>query len=202
MALIRTQGLRKGLCNICGIYGKLTEDHIPPKGTIHVSAVELREIVERLRPSDAKLRAPISQNGVKYRTLCAQCNNLLLGHRYDSALIAFSNEVGNYLTSNIVLPDVTKLSVQPQKVMRSVIGHLSAQGVGRFGKGKYTHEIMGYLIDSDSLLPESLRVYCWVYPHKTQVLIRAAALRNLKTHQGVAFWLLKFFPLAFFVTFD
>lgn len=72
-----TRGAQSGMCNICGDDGPLTEDHTPPKGCVRPTAMELQHVTHRLHAGKAiKTKA---QDGVKYRTLCARCNNTLLG---------------------------------------------------------------------------------------------------------------------------
>jgi hypothetical protein len=86
--------------------------------------------------------------------------------------------------------------------MRSVLGHLAAQGVERYGKGPYTEPIRDYLLDSARPLPSPFRMYYWLYAYRSTVLIRdAARIERLGSGKGgVAFWLMKFYPLAFMVT--
>jgi hypothetical protein len=77
--LIVTKGPKEGRCNICGEEGKLTEDHTPPKGCIKIKQVELHHIIQHLNAEQPQSKGRISQNGVKYRTLCARCPGP--GHR-------------------------------------------------------------------------------------------------------------------------
>ena len=42
---VDTRGPKIGHCNICDCYGRLTEDHVPPKGTLKVPQVDLLHIV-------------------------------------------------------------------------------------------------------------------------------------------------------------
>lgn len=130
---VNTRGALVGHCNICDEYGPLTEDHVPPKGTLLVKQVELVRIVELLGTG------PISKNrnrrympgGVHFRTLCAKCNNDLLGRRYDKELIRFSNAVSETLKSSLALPITIRIPVNPGRLARAVIGHVLAIGVAR-----------------------------------------------------------------------
>jgi hypothetical protein len=86
---IATRGSKTGICNICGMHGKLTEDHTPPKGSIKIGQVELQHIVNYLSNEKPASKGRLLQNGVKYRTLCSSCNNTYLGAKYDPAVIEF-----------------------------------------------------------------------------------------------------------------
>lgn len=200
--LVATRGPKHGTCNICGELGVLTEDHTPPKGCIKPTQVELRHVVEVFSATVSKGKARLSQNGIKYRTLCGRCNNSLLGHLYDPAMIELVNGVATILRSPILLPNPLSVSCQPQALMRSVIGHIAAQGVNRYRKGKHTEAIRDYLLDTSLPLPEGLKIFYWLYPWRAQVLARDAVYMGLDTDQQFAFWIMKFYPMAFLVVID
>jgi hypothetical protein len=205
IARLTTRGPAVGQCNICGARGPLTNDHTPPKSCGLGTPVELQSLRSKISTSGEKWDQPRRfQSGVTYRSLCARCNNKLLGQTYDPALASFSAQVRALASSQLALPSTVQLSVQPQAVIRSVIGHLCAQGVERYAKGPFTEPIRDYLLDSALPLPGGLRLYYWLYPYRSQVLIRdAARIEHLGSGQGVnAFWLMKFYPLAFMVTLD
>jgi hypothetical protein len=143
-----------------------------------------------------------SQNGVKYRTICGACNNNYLGTKYDPAFNFFVNTVGSFLKTNIVLPKVVSVKIEPQKIMRSLIGHLSAQGVNRFDKGLATIPIKNYFLDTSLSLPDNIHIYYWLYPHKSHVMARDFSFLNTRDGNSCVMWLLKFFPIAFLVIFD
>ncbi|MBI5437290.1 MAG: hypothetical protein HY937_09330 [Nitrosomonadales bacterium] len=200
--LIATRGPKFGECNICGDNTKLTEDHTPPKGCIKIGQVELHHITEHLAIERTKSKGYLSQNGVKYRTLCARCNNGFLGARYDQSLIDFVNGIGNSLRSEWPLPHVLSIRTKPQKLMRSLLGHLSAQGVGRYQKGSLTEPIRDYFLDETKPLPDGLKIYFWLYPFKHHVMARDCGYVDLRIQEPVVVWFLKFFPVAFMVTFE
>ncbi|MCR4345817.1 MAG: hypothetical protein NUV55_01230 [Sulfuricaulis sp.] len=199
---IETRGPKEGVCNICGTYGPLTEDHTPPKGSIRVSQVEMRHITGLLSTGKADREFRLSQNGVKYRTLCARCNNTLLGANYDPAFIDFTSQIGAFLKSSLALPPTMNVKAKPQKIMRSVLGHISAQGVDRYKKGPNTEPLRDYILDPSAPLPAAINIYYWIYPFQRQVLVRDCALSDLKVGQPVVIWLMKFFPVTFMVTWN
>lgn len=198
--LIEVRGPKTGQCNICGELGQLTEDHTPPKGCIRVGQVEIRHIVHRLSAEMPQSSGRKSQNGVKYRTLCPRCNNGLLGANYDIAFNSFVNSVGAYLKSPLELPDVVSVKAQPQKIMRAVLGHMSAQGINRYLKGPETESVRNYFLDEALPLPDSLNIYYWVYPYQGQVLVRDCSYLDLSIGEPVFMWFMKFFPVAFMIT--
>lgn len=202
MLAITTRGPKRGQCNICGEFAQLTEDHTPPKGCYKPTQVELQSLLRRLSDTTDGRKSRHSQNGVKYRTLCGRCNNAILGARDDPPFIAFVNSVATLLQSTMVLPDVLSVSGQPQAIARSLLGHLSAQGVGRYRKGPHTEALRDYLLDETLPLPEPLHIFYWAYPYRSHVMARDAAYIDLGAGKPFAVWFLKFFPIAFMVAWD
>lgn len=199
--LISTRGKKHGKCNICGSEGKLTEDHTPPKGCIKVSQVELQHITSHLTPETPSGRGRLLQNGVRYRTLCHSCNNTYLGTRYDPAFIDFVNTVGSYLKTELYLPSSVDTEIEPQKIMRALLGHLSAQGVDRYDKGSDTLPIRDYFLDTSLSLPDFIRIYYWAFPFNNHVMVRDCCYLDLRTKTPFVIWFVKFFPIAFMITF-
>jgi len=200
--MIKTRGPKAGRCNICGSFENLTEDHTPPKGCYKPRAVELLSIIDHLKAELPKKKGTISQNGVKYKTLCGRCNNKILGTECDPEFIRFVNGIGNILKSSIALPPTIIFEAKPQKIMKALVGHLSAQGVNRFNKGSITKPIRKYFLGSNECLPTQMKIYCWPYPYNRNIMVRDCALTDLNIHEPVIVWFIKFFPIAFMITFD
>ncbi len=84
-----------------------------------------------------------------------------------------------------------------KKIARALFGHLSAIGISRYKKGPHTEELKEWFFDESIHLPECINIHYWIYPYKTQGLIRDAALRNLQAKDPAVICLMKFFPIAF-----
>lgn len=197
-----TLGPKTGHCNICGLHGQLTEDHIPPKGAIRITQMEMLHLIQVLSAPGSLSRGRLSQDGVKFRTLCGRCNNDLLGTRYDPELIRYVNSVATILKSSLRLPSRVNVPAVPQKVMRAVVGHILAFGLDRRADGPFEIAMAEYFLDDTRPLPGDMKLYLWVYPHQSQVIVRDAVLSSTKIKEPVIFKLLKFFPLAFFATWE
>lgn len=202
MTRILTRGPKVGLCNICGAEGKLTEDHTPPKGCVRLTQVEMKGIVELLAAEPPGNRGRVSQNGVKYRTLCHHCNNDLLGLNFDPEFNKFVNGVSSIVKSSLHLPNTIHVTAKPQKVVRSLIGHIMAQRLDGYLKGPHTEDLKDWFYDEQRSMPDYMKIYYWVYPYKIQVLARDSVMRDLRTDDTAYFWLMKFFPIAFWVVWD
>jgi len=196
---IETRGPEFGRCNICGRESKLTEDHVPPKGCPKVGQARLMEIMAFLGSRQEKIRTRNFQRGITYRTICAECNSALLGQQYDPELISFLRKIESGLSNRIFLP--IELTTKPNRLVRSVVGHLIAHGVGLHRTGSMYEDLTDYFLDPRSSWPRSLQLFFWPYPSNDQVVIRGSASLSIKKgEKGFVYALFKFFPAAFMIT--
>ncbi|PTU32407.1 hypothetical protein [Stenotrophobium rhamnosiphilum] len=191
------RGASAGQCNICGEFGKLTEDHTPPKGCYRPTAMEVQHLHQALsaEPLPRKYK---TNNGVRFRSLCAHCNNALLGGLYDPALIKFSTQVARLAMFQDSLPRNMAIPGQPQKIMRSIYGHLAAATVNGYGQWSGYEELSHWFLSGKGQLPAGLKLYYWFYPYKPQIIVRGFGFTPM-IGSGSIFvgWVMKFFPLAF-----
>lgn len=214
---IQIKGSKIGYCNICNSYGKLTCDHIPPKGCLIPQKVELISLQEYLSldiDKNNKIKSNYSQNGLNYRSICGTCNNTLLGTNYDPELINTTNQVASILKlkdeSGIILPKQVSIDIKPQKLARAVIGHILAGQIPDKGISTQSHPckilLKNFLLDTNEDFPDDLEIYYWIYPSNKQVVINNLAkvfmddLNNFQSNGRIP-WsgLLKFYPLSFWI---
>jgi hypothetical protein len=196
-------GPLKGPCSICGAQDSLTVDHVPPKGATRISAMEMRDLMDRLSVSGSKGRHELSQDGVKFRSLCRICNNERLGAQCDPELIRLCNHADGVLRSRLILPATFAVDVRPMRVLRALVGHLLATQSGRRPVGPFEEGLASFFLDLRLPPPRELECFYWIYPFNDQVIVRDAALTRLG--HGIAplvFKLIKFYPLAFLLTWE
>jgi len=198
------KGPENGYCNICGSFGKLTRDHVPPKGCINICEVEFRTLIEHY--SEIYTKPKFSQNGINFKSLCNVCNNEKLGSRYDPSLIKMANDIGRYLKAekelDLTIPSQTRITVQPQRVARAVVGHLLAfTNPKRLVKpplsSPYHDLLREYFLNPQQSMPKELDIYYWVYPSNVQVLINFHSYSVDLFKHLIMGSLIKFFPIAF-----
>ncbi|MBB6557469.1 hypothetical protein HNP48_000133 [Acidovorax soli] len=112
------------------------------------------------------------------------------------------NEAARHLRSPLSLPETIVIRGRPQAIVRSLLGHMSAQGVDRYLKGPLTEPLRDYFLDETKPLPADIKVFYWAYPHRVHVMFRDAAYAHLPSGKNCMIWLLKFFPLAFLLAWD
>lgn len=197
MMRLETLGPKQGVCNICGNFSRMTEDHIPPKGVPLVGQAYLERLTDTLGAERSARSPRFFQRGVKYRSICAKCNSQLLGGEYDPILISFCKELHSALGQQVHLP--VSISVKTNRLIRAFIGHLISHRLGSHRIGNLYSEITDYFIDNSVPFPSNLRAYCWVYPYKSQVV--AHGIGNIfdyrKSGSSSIFSLIKFYPIGF-----
>lgn len=68
--------MKNGYCRICGLYGPLSFEHIPPKAAFNNSRVKVASFNEVIgKGPNEILQGKISQRGRGDYTLCERCNN-------------------------------------------------------------------------------------------------------------------------------
>ncbi|MEN8444716.1 MAG: hypothetical protein ABG776_06870 [Cyanobacteria bacterium J06555_13] len=207
---VQFKGKKEGFCNICGLNGALTRDHIPPKGCVSPTLVELKTLSQYLTEPIGN-RGTLSQSGLNIRSICENCNSGLLGAQYDQSLIDLSQRVTGLVRASqqqgIVLPARTSVTVNPQRLVRAVVGHVLA---GKPPSSKsapksapYPDALRQYFLDPSRNIPPELEVYYWLYPSNQQIVINSLGFASTEGKGCIpGSCLLKFFPLAFWLVWD
>lgn len=206
---VKFKGDKEGYCNICGQFSQLTRDHIPPQGCVKPTPVELRTLTQYL--SEPSEKPTTSQSGLNILSICGNCNNNLLGTEYDPELIEVSKQVAGMVRVQrelgLSLPEKIDLSVKPQRLIRSVVGHILAGKLPIAGKppisAPFPDALRNYFLNQPSNIPDKLEVYYWVYPSNKQIVINSLGIGSAMGEGFIAgSCLLKFFPLAFWIVWD
>lgn len=188
-------------CNICQKIEKLTWNHVPPKGSIIVSPVEQQNIFNRFTVKPENRLFSISQNGVKFRTLCSVCNNKILGKKLDPILNDFSKQIASFVKSKLILPKIIDIKTRPTALVRAVLGHLLA-AKAQIDNVKIDKIIRRFMFKFDSKIPKEINLFYWIYPYNNITIIRDVCMPakrgNFKSF-GI-FSILKFFPIAFLLS--
>lgn len=186
-------------CNLCGEVKKLTWDHVPPKGSTDVTRVEMRSIFDVMSAKGKSAPPSESQNGLKFRTICGDCNSLL-GREFDPTLNEFSNSVGRYLKTSLSVPSLIMCVAKPKRLLKAVLGHLVAAKVIA-QPSRFDQLASEFVLNDASQLAEEINVFFWIYPYDSYLALRDFALFAPRGtfDQPIFCQALKFFPIAFFV---
>ncbi|MCY7337238.1 MAG: hypothetical protein LH613_13665 [Chamaesiphon sp.] len=190
---------KDNICNICEKEKKLSVDHVPPQCCPPTKNRFISNLLYQMI-GDKSFRPRSIQNGVTFKTICADCNNFL-GRKYDKQLGELSRKIESFVESNLVLPDSFEVECQPNAVLRSILGHLLA------AKTETDEVIIDKLIRPSVIDPsipihEDIHVFYWVYPYEETSIMRDFWMPSVRGsfQGGGLFNLIKFYPMAFLVT--
>jgi len=194
---------KDNICNICQTKVKrLSEDHVPPKACPPAKNIVISKLFEQMTGNQFH-RPRFSQSGIFYRTLCSNCNNML-GTKYDSALAEFCHNIRRIIESPLFLIDSFGVECNANALMRSILGHLLA------AKTKTDQVVIDSLIRPcvlDSSLPihKDIHIFYWIYPYEKTIILRdfgMPAIRGRLFEKPGFFNMLKFYPVAFLITYQ
>jgi len=188
-----------GNCQICEQYKKLTDDHVPPQGGIEIDAVEIKSAFNFFTKQLGDKNYFISQNGVKFTTLCEYCNSRL-GREYDTVLNTFSLDVNKFLSSKLSLLNSYNIETKPNRLIRGVLGHLLATK-SEIEKTPFDDKVREVLFDETKPIPDDINIFYWIYPYKLTIIIRdilMPAVRGRFNDFGF-FQIFKYYPIAYLV---
>jgi hypothetical protein len=188
-----------GQCNICHEERSLSWDHIPPQGGIRVTSVEMQSIFRVMISNNTNFKIQESQNGLKFRTICKQCNELL-GRMYDPAINDFAIGVGRYLTSSLKFPSVVYYNVKPNLICRGILAHLVAAKIDSH-PSIFDEKVCDFILDESRTIPDDIFIYYWLFPYNFIFVIRDIIMPAIRGNfSGQIFChLLKYFPIAYLV---
>jgi hypothetical protein len=187
------------ICNICQQEKELSIDHVPPQACPPAKSRLISKLLYQMI-GDTSFHPRHSQNGVTFKTICNDCNNLL-GSRYDRALGEFSRRIESFVESNLSLPDSFEVECQPNAVMRSVLGHLLAAKT-ETDEVVVDGLIRPCIIDPSLPIHDDIHIFYWIYPYEETVILRDFVMPSVRGRfENIGFFnLIKFYPLAFLVT--
>ncbi|MGE1198303.1 hypothetical protein ACQJ18_26825 [Priestia megaterium] len=187
-------------CNICLKEANLSWDHVPPKAGIKLTAVEQEPLMQYLSGDYEERTYKISQNGVKYRTLCPECN-AKLGSYYDISLNNFAKEIGQILKSRVAFPKIIKIKTKPSHLVRAICGHLLA-AKNEIDFTTFDTSMRDFVFNETKKVPDNYKIFYWLYPYSSTVVMRDTGIVNInkRVKKLGMINLLKYFPIAYMVT--
>lgn len=156
-------------CNICGKKKNLTWDHVPPKSTGNNSEIITNRFGEGLPRSNSYQKK--YQSGIKFRTICEECNGNLLGY-YDIEYKKFIEDIKYILNANLLLPNTINLTVKINKICRAICGHFLAAKDFYDNESVIDNELRKYVLNPNLSGKNVAKLYYWLYPYNTVLIIR------------------------------
>jgi len=199
IAYVSNKRERVSQCNLCGNTRQMTWDHVPPKGGIEITRVEMRAVINRISPNAQPIQPRQSQDGLKFRTLCGGCNNLL-GREYDPTLNDLALGVGRIMKSPLVLPSTIRYTTKPARLIRGILGHLVAAKVERDAMLQ-DERVREVFFNPSAQFHRAINIHYWIYPYADTIVMRDFMRGSRNPNSDMAFCsVLKYFPIAYAIT--
>ncbi len=190
-----------GTCNLCLNNGPLSWDHVPPKGGIELTPVQMERIFDVFAINRDKKALKESQNGVKFRTICSTCNSFL-GTNYDPVLNKFAQDIGMFVNSVIGFPEYINIKTKPKLLIKAILAHLVASKKEVDGT-VLDRQIRNIIFDIEAPIPDSINIFYWLYHYNTTVIMRDFSMPAKRGHFGNGsgiFNLIKYFPIGYLIS--
>ena len=84
-------------CSLCGKFLPMTEEHVPPQSCNNRGRIEKVNLFPIKNSKEPFRNIFISQNGLKFKSLCQKCNNEIMGKLPDIAFKDFYDKVVNLI---------------------------------------------------------------------------------------------------------
>ena len=193
-------------CNICGSCAQMTEDHVPPKFWHNSNLKYYSQGFGGYDPPQASSWFPYkSRNGITFQTICADCNNRVLGTK-DKALKDFCDQIKRRSNSKLVLSMLFNCHIHANAVAKAVIGHMLAAKEYYDEDSAIEKVLRPYVLCDKMVPPTNMQLLYFYYPWNyivvgRDVVVSRLASRNDKyrTPTGVISCLYSY-PLAFILT--
>lgn len=193
------KGPQFGRCRVCLEEKALTWDHVPPQCVTPPEPWEMAGLLEYLQEEVREGLPFLSQNGVKFRTICDRCRGNV--SHYDRALQEFIDFVHRLRVTKIELLDTIQIECRPTAIARSVLSHLLT--VNLSGQDGTFDDLARQVVQDENLsIPRGLHIYYWSFPVQHVVAMKSFSMYRVGrlTDAVGAFSLLKFFPLGFLIS--
>ena len=200
MHYVKTKREKIGLCNICSQRKSLTWDHVPPKGGIELTTMEIENLIHVFTRTDETKKIRESQNGLKYRTICKECNEFL-GQKYDHVVNEFALTVGRYLKSKLKFPEIIHHKTKPLRLIKGILGHLLA-AKAEYDEVLLDTQVREFILDESSTVPDDIYILYWLYPYDCTIILRDFGMPSVRGNfkDFGFFQTMKYFPIAYLVS--
>jgi hypothetical protein len=156
------KSVKSGYCHICGSYGKLSFEHVPPESAFNDQKVvtpDVKKVFKLTNLDDLNsLSGKQSQRGQGGYTLCGSCNSLT-GHWYGANYVTWVFQGAAYLArSNGFLKLSYPYHLLPLRVIKQIVCMFFSANSSGF---REVHPVLERFVLSKEAkhLPPDIRVY-------------------------------------------
>jgi hypothetical protein len=185
----------RGNCALCRNYSDLTEDHIPPGAVGNDGRWIAHSYLTTASADKELIFGREFRSGIRFRTICADCNNKL-GGREDKALTNFFEKTSKLLNSPLILTSTMRIPAKPNLIYRAVLAHLIAANDSGVPTA-FDIEGRNIFNGKQNLRLSSWSLFYWIYNGPSIFVMRNAYYTIWHPLEIVPIQILKCYPLAF-----
>jgi hypothetical protein len=195
----------EGTCHICGVYGELSFEHVPPKSAFNNQRVLIVPFDEAmgLGPNERPKSYQVQQRGAGSYTLCPSCNNTL-GGWYGRAFVEWCVQGMSILERSQGYPKLIYAHhIYPLRVIKQLAVMFLAVNAEQFRLTPRNQELVRILMNKEIQgLPSGYRFYAY-YNVEGQLRSNALVARsNFVTGEICALCEITFPPFGYVLTID
>lgn len=198
--------IKQGHCLICGNFGPLSVDHVPPKGANSLKEIEQFHITEVLSEPNHNIKGIRSPNGGKFKTVCHRCNNNILGERdplIKEVCHSISSQAKGIGLSQNTAYQWTSTKIDVYNFARAMAGHiLAATSCDECRpppkETSYFSPLQNFVLGKNLKIEDTHDFYSWFYPYRKQISAKFVGYHI----DGKSYCLsaLHFHPISFIIT--
>ncbi len=173
-----------GICSICGAFGKLTDEHIPPKASGNNKPVRVQGHEHLFDKTNRKFGSTQKSNkGYVQKRLCSNCNSFF-GSSYVESYLAFSEEIKRLLMNRSPKLPVNefRIRIRPLAIYKQILEMLTVVSNGQFDEPMQS-QIKNFLLEKRSTVkPDGLSILLY---NSIQVKPRFLGMHVISSPTGI-----------------
>lgn len=189
-----------GACHICGEYGFLSFEHIPPRSAFNNYPVTLAKIDDLLSGEDLDIvTGTKQQRGAGDYTLCPRCNNNT-GTWYGPAFIDWTYQAALILSQTQGSPTLFyPYKIFPLRVIKQIICMFFSTNGERFREAQ--PELVKFVLDKNAkFIDPKINIYCFLNPSDRSRQTGIAGILDINSHTSKIISEIAFPPIGYVMT--
>lgn len=196
--------MKIGLCCICGVEGKLSFEHVPPRSAFNDRPVLVANVKELIGDWDCELRSvkgKVHQLGAGDYTLCDKCNNNT-GAWYGKAFADWAYQAFHVLTFARGEPTLYyQFRIFPLRVIKQIVCMFFSSNGPRV-RTAHPDLVKFVLNREDSYLRPAIRIYAYYNLSPVYRRSGVGSRLNIEKQQGYTFSEIASWPLGYVMTLE
>jgi hypothetical protein len=193
-----------GICHICGTYGELSFEHVPPRAAFNdhpVLVPQIKDLIEKLDCDFGNIKGKTHQLGAGGYTLCAKCNNIT-GGWYGNSFVDWVYQASRILYYAKRAPSLYyPFRIFPLSVIKQIACMFFSTNGPKFREA-HPDLVKFVLNKEDKYIKPEIRIYTYYNLGGNSRQSGVAGLFKLDKGRYHIFSEIAFFPLGYVMTIE